>query len=340
MNINIAADKQYKKWIVELKDKIQHAQIKAAISVNRELLSLYWELGREMLEKEKKAGWGDALIKQLSKDLSLAFPGVTGFSARNLFYIKRWFSFYKDAGEKVPQLVALIPWGHNREIITKCSVVEEALFYVQATIQNNWSRAVLLLQMESDLYNRRGKAIDNFGETLPPPQADLARETLKNPYNFDFLSLGEEAGERGLENGLIDQIQKFLMELGQGFAFMGRQFRLDVGGDDFYLDLLFYHTHLHCYFVVEIKATAFKPEYAGKLNFYLNVVNAQLRRPEDQPSIGILLCKTPNKLVVDYALQNVSSPLGVTEYQIMKAIPETLKGALPSVEDLEQELSD
>lgn len=359
MNTIIAADKQYKKWLIELKGRIQTAQIKAAIRVNHELLSTYWELGKEISVKQQQTNWGEALIQQLSKDLSAAFPEMKGFSRTNLFYIQKWYLFYQQIDkipqlvaqlpahgaepgnvEKVPQLVGQIPWGHNREIITKCSDISEALFYVQQTIQNNWSRAVLLAQIESNLYERQGKAIHNFQETLPLPQADLAKATLKNPYNFDFLTLGENAQERDMETALVDHIQKFLLELGQGFAYMGRQFHLDVAGEDFYLDLLFYHTRLRCYVVVEIKATKFKPEYAGKLNFYLNVVNGQLKHPQDQPSIGILLCKTPNKIIVEYALENMLSPLGVAEYQVINSIPDKLKGELPSIEELEQELSE
>jgi predicted nuclease of restriction endonuclease-like (RecB) superfamily len=356
MTHNLSVDKQYKKWIVELKDKIQTRQIKAAISVNRELLNLYWELGKEICEKQEKANWGDALIEQLAKDLSAAFPEIKGFSRSNVFYIRKWFLFYRSR-EIVPQvvgqfdnslknndfqaeLVTQIPWGHNREIITKCADNSEALFYVRETIKNNWSRAILVLQIESKLYERQGKAIENFQSVLPSPQAELARETLKNPYNFDFLTLGKEAGERGLESALTDQIQKFILELGQGFAFLGKQFAINVAGDDFYLDLLFYHTRLRCYVIVELKATEFKPEYAGKLNFYLNVVNAQLKHPQDQPSIGILLCKTPNKVMVEYALQNITNPLGIAEYQIINAVPDNLKGNLPSVEELEQELGE
>ena len=248
---HLSVDKEYKKWIVELKDKIRTTQIKAAIAVNRELLNLYWELGREICEKEQKANWGEGLIDQLAKDLSAAFPGVKGFSRRNLFYIKKWYLFYSDSlivqqavallgktfeteeSEKISQLVRQIPWGHNIEIIMKCPNMESALFYVRETIKNNWSRAILVLQIESKLYERQGKAIQNFQLALPVPQADLARETLKNPYNFDFLTLGQKAGERDLENALTEHIQKFLLELGQGFAYMGRQFPINVGGDDF-----------------------------------------------------------------------------------------------------------
>ena len=311
MEVLIATDKQYKKWLIELKNKIQAGQIKAAMRVNRELLNTYWELGKEIATKQQQANWGEALIPQLSIDLSAAFPEMKGFSRTNLFYIRQWYLFYKSASEKVQQLVGQIPWGHNCLIINKCSNTEEAHFYVQETLQNNWSRAVLSAQIESALYHRQGKAIHNFQETLSLPQADLAKETLKSPYNFDFLALGRDAQERDLEIALVDHIQKFLLELGQGFAYMGRQFHLNVAGDDFYLDLLFYHTRLRCYVVGEIKATEFKPEYAGKLNFYLNVVNSQLKHSADQPSIGILLCKTPNKVIVEYALENISSPLGV-----------------------------
>jgi len=348
---NLSIDRQYKKWIIELKDKIRTTQIKAAMAVNRELLSLYWELGKEICEKQEKANWGEGLIDQLAKDLSAAFPGVKGFSRANLFFIWKWYRFYRnpvqpvqntetEGLEFVSQVVRQIPWGHNREIIMKCSNVESALFYVRETIKNNWSRTMLVLQIESKLYERQGKAIQNFQTVLPTPQADLARETLKNPYNFDFLTLGREAGERDLETALTDHIQKFLLELGQGFAYMGRQFPINVGGDDFYLDLLFYHTRLRCYVVLELKATEFMPEYVGKLNFYLNAVNAQLKHPQDQPSIGILLCKTPNKVMVEYSLENIFSPLGVSEYRITSAVPEDLKGSLPSIEALEQELGD
>ena len=374
MTRKLSVDSQYKKWVVELKGKIGAAQIKAAMTVNRQLLELYWQLGKDIYEKQQKANWGDGLIEQLSKDLSAAFPNIKGFSRANLFFIRKWYLFYREAeivqqvvgeiggkekvpqvvgvlegsekvsqvvrlmGEKVSQVVAEIPWGHNRLIISKCSDVKEALFYVRETIRNNWSRAVLGAQIESGLYRRRGKTINNFDVTLDGPQADLARETLKNPYNFDFLMLGKDTQERDLENALIDHVQNFILELGQGFAYMGKQFPIKVGGEEFYLDLLFYHTRLRCYVVIELKATEFKPEYAGKLNFYLNVVNKQFRHAQDQPSVGILLCKTPNKIIVEYALENISGPLGVAEYQIMRSVPEDLRGELPSIEELEGEL--
>ena len=348
----------YQAWITQLKNKIRVSQLKAAVRVNTELILVYWQLGKEIVEKQQEANWGDNLIEQLSKDLSNAFPEMKGFSRTNLFYIRKWYLFYNreqalvpqlvgqlpavvnlDAEQElIPQLVGLIPWGHNREIITKCADVKEALFYVSETIRYNWSRTVLLHQVESQLYQRQGKALNNFSLTLPKPQADLAIETLKNPYNFDFLTLGPQARERDLEGALAEQVTKFLLELGQGFAYMGRQYQLNINGDDFYLDILLYHTKLRCYVVVELKVTPFQPEYAGKLNFYLNAVDAQLKHPSDNPSIGILLCKTPNKVVVEYSLKNVTAPLGVAEYQLTHAIPEELKGELPTIEEIEEEL--
>lgn len=348
----------YRSWIAELKNKIEVSQLKAAVKVNTELILIYWQLGKEIVEKQQEANWGDSLIDQLSKDLSAAFPQMKGFSRTNLFYIRKWYLFYRQGElivpqlvgqlaqtidlntrqELVPQLVGLVPWGHNREIITKCTDVREALFYVSETIRYGWSRAVLLHHLDSKLYQRQGKTLNNFALTLPKPQADLAVETLKNPYNFDFLNLGPQARERDLEDALAAQITKFLLELGQGFAYMGRQYRLNIGGDDFYLDILLYHTKLRCHVVVELKVTEFQPEFAGKLNFYLNAVDAQLRHPDDSPSIGLLLCKTPNKVVVEYALKNISAPLGVAEYQLTHAIPDDLKGDLPAIEEIEEEL--
>lgn len=337
MKQEFLSDGNYKTWVVELKSRIQSAQIKAAVSVNRQLLEVYWELGREISEKQKKAKWGDGLIDQLAKDLSGAFPGMKGFSRANLFFIRKWYLLYYEL-EIVSQVVRQIPWGHNVLIINRCLRVEEALFYARKTMENGWSRAALLMQMEGSLYERSGKIINNFDKTLSMPQADLARETLKNPYNFDFLTIGEKAKERDLEQALAEHIQRFLLELGQGFAFMGRQYSLEVDRDHFYVDLLFYHTRLRCYVVVELKATEFRPEYAGKLNFYLNVLNDKLKLELDQPSVGILLCKTSNKVTVEYALKNILNPLGVGEYRITSAIPENLKGSLPSIEELEQEL--
>ncbi|MFT3676575.1 MAG: PDDEXK nuclease domain-containing protein [Chitinophagaceae bacterium] len=360
--------KEYTAWLKQLKDRVRSAQVKAALKVNAELLSLYWDLGTEILYKETSAKWGDGWLYQLAGDLSAEFPDIKGFSHTNLKYIRRWVTFYSNnlIGQQpvaqlaqktkrqqlvaqnkkiqqpvapiIPQLVGQIPWGHHLQIITKCKDIDEALFYIAQTTQHNWSRSVLVHQMESGLYKRKGKAFTNFEYTLPKPQSDLANELLKSPYNFDFLQLGEEASERGLEDALIEQLIKFLLELGSGFAFMGRQRLLVVDHEDFFLDLLFYHTQLHCYVVVELKIDNFKPEYAGKLNFYLSAVDAQLKTEDDQPSIGLLLCKKAGKLIVEYSLKNISKPIGVSEYQLTESIPAKLKGKLPTIKQIEKEL--
>jgi len=368
MKSNIIKNKDYAAWLREIKAKIRNVQIKTAVRVNTELLNLYWELGEMIEEKQSKSKWGDGIIDQLSKDLMSEFPEMKGFSITNLKYIRKWYLFYSgeisqrlvdqlattskspqlvDEMEKSPQLVGqmaianligLIPWGHNREIITKCKDIAEAIFYVMETIKNNWSRNVLILQMESNLYKRQGKAITNFELTLPSPQSDLARETLKNPYNFDFLSLGKEMQERDLENALTHHMKKFMLELGKGFAYVGNQYNLRVEDDDFFLDLLFYNYHLHCFVVIELKVGNFKAEYAGKLNSYINIIDAQIKGNEDKPTIGILLCKTPNQTIVKYSLQGINTPMGVANYQLGKALPKELKGEIPSIQELEQEL--
>lgn len=332
----------YSLWVEHLKKDLHQLQVKAAMQVNRSLLAFYWKLGKEMIVMQEQSQWGDGFLFQLSRDLTHAFPGTKGFSKTNLFYIRKWVHFYQNIDfqtdtvnnssnsglpQFVPQLVEQIPWGHNREIISKCQTVEEAVFYVRETIKHNWSRAVLSHQIATRLFDRRGGAIDNFEATLPVPQAELARETLKNPYNFEFLTLSESYRERELETALIERIQQFLLELGQGFAFVGRQYPLKAGISDFYLDLLFYHIKLKAYVVIELKTTDFQPEFAGKLNFYLNVVDDKLRDENDNPSIGLLLCKTPDKVVVEYSLKNMNTPLGVSEYlPSIQAIQETMRG--------------
>jgi predicted nuclease of restriction endonuclease-like (RecB) superfamily len=374
-------DKAYKQWLLQLKERVRSAQIKAALKVNAELLNLYWDLGGQIIDKERNTEWGQKIIPKLSADLLKEFPELKGFSRTNLFYIRQWYLFYSDAipivqqvvgqlpaSEKgqqavaqmlpqpvaktsrrtvqqpvapiVPQLVGQIPWGHHLQIITKCKDIKEALFYIEQTTKHNWSRSVLVHQIENGLYKRKGKALTNFEYTLPRPQSDLANELLKNPYNFDFLQLGEAASERDLETALTDHLIKFLLELGSGFAFIGRQQLLVVDKEDFFLDLLFYHTRLHCYVVVELKIDNFKPEYAGKLNFYLSAVDAQLKSKEDQPSIGLLLCKKAGKLIVEYSLKNIGKPIGVSEYQLTESIPGKLKGKLPTIEQIEKELKD
>ncbi len=345
-------NKTYYSWLKELKHKVRLVQIKAAVKVNSELLQFYWELGQDIVDKQRNAKWGDGFLKQLSIDLSSEFPDMKGFSLSNLKYIKQWYLFYSQeigksqqavgqkpiAKQAVSQLVQ-IPWGHNIAIISKCKNLDEALFYIQKTIQNNWSRSVLVHHIESDLFKREGKAITNFKATLPKPQSDLARETLKDPYNFDFLTLTEKHNEKELENALIKHVTKFLLELGAGFSYIGQQYKLEVSGDEFFIDLLFYHVKLHCYVVVELKAVKFKPEFAGKLNFYVSAVDGILKSEQDNTSIGILICKSKNDTVVEYALKDVHKPIGVSEYIITKNLPDEFKSSLPSIEDIEAELS-
>jgi len=332
---------EYRDWVMALKTRLRETQLKAAVSVNTTLLEFYWALGADIVERQKDSDWGSGFLQQLSKDLMSEFPEMRGFSKRNLEEIRRWYKFYSSATPIAQQAVAQlvqIPWGHNLVIASKCQSIEEALFYVDKTIQNGWSRNVLVHQVESKLWERKGKSISNFAQTLPPTRSDLAQQSLKDPYVFDFLTLTDDFNERELEQGLIEHVTQFLLELGAGFAYVGRQVSLEVGGQDFFIDLLFYHTHLHCYVVVELKVGDFKPEYVGKLNFYLNAVNALIRKPGDEKTIGLLLCKKRNRLVAEWALGNVDQPIGISEYESMQELPDEVKGSLPSIEEIEAAL--
>jgi predicted nuclease of restriction endonuclease-like (RecB) superfamily len=341
-NSIIKADANYKAWLKGIKQSFAQTQLKAAVSVNTALLEFYWQLGGEIVEKQKNSQWGDGFLAQLSHDLMVEFPDVKGFSKRNLEQIRRWYSFWNlspaIAKQAASQLV-LIPWWHNVVIVTKCQTTAEALYYVQNTQQHGWSRNVLAHQIESGLYQREGKAITNFAQTLPPLQSDLAQQTLKDPYVFDFLSLTKNYNERELEQGLTQHITQFLLALGAGFAYVGKQVPLTVGEKDFYIDLLFYHLKLRSYVVIELKAGEFTPEHAGKLNFYLTAVDKQLKTEHDNPSIGLLLCKEKDKLVAEYALTDVNKPIGISEYQLTQALPDNLKSSLPSIEEIEAELA-
>lgn len=350
------SETHYHHWINDLKLKFQQAQIKASVKVNSTLLEYYWELGADIVEKQKNTTWGSGFLRQLSADLMTEFPSVKGFSERNLKFIRQWYLFYCNAIPKqsvsvseaqeqkgkqaVSQLDLLfrVPWGHNIRIVQQAKDVQEALFYVQKTSEHNWSRDVLSMQIKSKLFEREGKAINNFDVHLPKPQSDLAKQIVKDPFNFEFLTLTQDFQEAELERGLVTHITQFLLELGQGFAYVGKQVKLSVEDDDFYLDLLFYHLKLRCYVVIELKAVAFKPEFAGKLNFYLSAVDEQIKHPTDNPTIGILLCKSKKKTIVEYALRNMETPMGVSEYQITHALPEQFKSVLPSVEEIEAEL--
>lgn len=338
----------YSEFLNELKEKIRNAQLKAAIAASRELSKLYWELGKDIVEKQKREGWGSKVLERVAKDLQNEFPGVEGFSRTNIFRMRAFYLAYSNCLTAVGQLqenqlelLFNIPWGHNFILLDKLKSFEERLWYAKKVIEHGWSRSMLTLWIENKLHGREGKAITNFKTTLPPPQSDLAQQTLKDPYVFDFLTLHKEHLEKDLEDGLVNHIQKFLIELGQGFAFMGRQYPLTVAGEQFYIDLLFYHVKLRSFVIVELKAKAFKPEDAGQLNFYLSAVDDMIKHPTDNSTIGILLCKDRNKVIAEYAFRGIERPMGVIEYETMltRAIPEELKSSLPTIKEIETELS-
>ena len=330
----------YSKWIEDVKLLVHNARAKVALSVNSSVLELYWEIGKGVFLKQKDSNWGDKAINQISIDLKHEFPDIKGLSKRNIYAMKQWYSFYSQSSTFVPQAVAQIPWGHNRLIITKTKDINEAFFYTNQTIKNSWSRDVLEIQIADNLYQRQGKAITNFKSALPEEHSKLATNILKDPYNFDFLGLENDALEKTIEDELTKHITKFLLELGKGFAFIGRQVKIEVSETDYFLDLLFYHTELQCYVVIELKSGKFKPEFAGKLNFYLSAVDSLLKKPTDKPSIGILLCKKKDKIEVEYALRDLSKPLGVSEYKLTEAIPKSIQTQLPSIEELENSLEE
>ena len=327
---------EYKEFITNLKSKIKSAQLKAHIKVNEELLRLYWDIAKRIVQKQKESSWGDKVLETISKDLKKEFPNMSGFSLRNIQYMKKWYQFYSIVQQPVAQIFQ-IPWGHNIHIITKCKRVDEALFYVRETIENGYSRAVLIHQIESNLFGRKSKAITNFEQKLPAIQSDLAQEITKDPYNFDFLALRQRYDEKDLEDALMQNMTQFLLELGQGFSFLGRQYKIEVDGNEFKIDLLFYHIKLHCYVVIELKTTDFKPEYAGKLNFYISAVDAKLKSKIDNQTIGILICKSKSDTIVEYALKNVNSPIGVSKYELTEILPKEYRSSLPTVEEIEAE---
>ncbi len=328
----------YTDWLADLKTRIHSAQQRATLAVNRELVLLYWQIGRDILTRQAEQGWGAKVIERLAEDLRAAFPEVKGFSRANLMYMRAFAEAWPDA-EIVQQAVGQLPWGHNLVLLTRLKNAEQRLAYARSAIAHGWSRNVLNIHIETRLLERQGAALTNFELTLPKPQSDLARESLKDPYRLDFLGLGREAGEREIENALLKHITEFLLELGAGFAFVGRQVLLDVAGDEFFIDLLFYHLKLRCYVVIELKGGKFKPEHLGQLSFYLAAVDAQVKHPQDAPTIGLLLCKSKNKVVAEYALRNNTQPLGVAEYQLLDSLPAELQTSLPSIEQIERELA-
>jgi predicted nuclease of restriction endonuclease-like (RecB) superfamily len=351
----------YPQILGSLKEKIRQAQLRAVLSVNTELLGIYWEIGRTITMQEAEAGWGAKIVDRLAVDLRSEFPDMKGFSQRNLRYMREFYQAYPfpilqppvaklEMSEKISEdvenqyytilqpLVAKLPWSHHVLILTKARLADERLFYVQKCIENGWSKSVLEIQIDNRLHIRQGRSLNNFMDTLPAQQSDLANATFKNPYVFDFLSLGEKMQERDMEKALIQHLKKFMLELGKGFAYVGNQYRLQVDGNEFILDLLFYNIPLHAYVLFELKLIEFQPEFAGKLNFYINAVDAQLRGPNDKPTIGVLLCKTPNSTVVKYALQGMGTPIGISEIQLAEALPQQLRGEMPSIADLEAEM--
>jgi predicted nuclease of restriction endonuclease-like (RecB) superfamily len=334
----LALPADYTQWLAALKQRINGARQQALLAVNQEQIRLYHDIGREILERQNRQGWGARVVDRLSFDLRAAFPEMRGFSSRNLKYMKAFAEECPDLrfGQ---QAAAQLPWFHIVMLITKLRDPALREWYAREAVVQSWPRETLNVQIRDQLHLRKGGAVTNFEQRLARRQAGLANQILKDPYHFDFLGLGAEAHERDIENALMRHITRFLLELGFGFAFVGRQFRLEIGGDEFFIDLLFYHTRLKCYVVVELKAHAFRPEHAGQLNFYLSAVDAQIKASDDAPTIGLLLCRSQNRLVAEYALSGIDKPIGVAEYQLVRALPEPLDTNLPSIEEIEAELS-
>ena len=391
----LALNRDYKNWLTDLKQTIRKNQIKAAVQVNETLLRLYWEMGREINERQKNSKWGSGFLSQLSKDLMAEFPDMKGFSTANLYNIRKFYEFYSpllpilqqpvgqigleadgtifeqparksgivdknkifeqparkiqhdedklvaiDSLSRLQCILFYIPWWHHIILMQRCETPQEALSYVQKTIECNWSRSVLLNMLDTGLYESSGRAVTNFASTLPVPQGDLARQTLKDPYVFDFLTMRESYDERELENALTEHITKFLLALGTGFSYVGRQVRIQVGEEEFFPDLLFYHLKLRCFVVVELKTVKFEPSQLGQLGFYVTAINEQMRHPTDNETIGLLICKTKDKVVAEYALKNAAQPLGISEYKLSRFLPDEIKSSLPSIEEIEAGLSE
>lgn len=354
------SNEQYISWILDLKQKIQQSQIKAAIQVNSALIEMYWDLGKEISERNFENTYGSGFFSQLSKDLRIEFPEIKGFSESNLKYCKRFYLFYNQENtirhqvgdeftnednqnrqQVVDELINnifLVPWGHHVTLMTKCSTSKEAYFYIKKTIENGWSRAVLLNMISGKLIESQGKTINNFSKTLPEYESELIRETLKDPYIFDFINITETYKEKELENALTENISKFLIELGSGFAFVGKQVEISVGNQSFFIDLLFYHIKLKRYIVIELKTGHFEPEFAGKLNFYVTAVDKQMRDENDNATVGMIICKDKNEIIAEYSLTDLHKPLGISSYELKKILPENFKSHLPSIEEVENEL--
>jgi predicted nuclease of restriction endonuclease-like (RecB) superfamily len=329
---------EYRDFLADLKGRIHAAQMRSALAANAEMIGLYWYIGRSIIQLQQEKPWGNAVVKQLSADLIKAYPGISGFSRTNLFAMRQMVLFFDPQSKIVPQAVGQLPWGHIRVILAKIKDLTIADFYLKGTVAYGWSRDILVMQIEQRLHEREGKSVTNFQTALPKPQSDLAQQTLKDPYIFDFMTLAKDAKEQEIERQLIQHIAHFLMELGKGFAFMGSQYPMHINNKDYFLDLLFYHVNLRCFVVIELKKGEFKPEYAGKVNFYLSAVDDLMRGEHDNPSIGIILCKNRDKLDVEYALRDINKPIGVSAFQFNE-MPVHIQSQLPTVEELEQELT-
>jgi predicted nuclease of restriction endonuclease-like (RecB) superfamily len=324
-----------------MKDITQSSQIKASVRVNSSLIELYWSIGADIVSKQAESVWGSGIFAKISNDIKKDFPSLKGFSTRNLYNMKRFYLFYNQISHQVGaklQSIILIPWRHHIEIISKCKNTKEAIFYVQKTIEENWSRAILIRNLNSNLYKKQGKAINNFKNTLPAPQSELANEILKDPYNLDFIAVTDNYKEKELENALVGNITKFLLELGKGFSFVGTQIEIAVNKKPYFIDMLFYHIKLKCYVVIELKTVDFEPEFVGKLNFYVTAIDRQVKDEDDNQTIGILICKTKDKVIAEYALTDIHKPLGISSYDFEKVLPKKFKSALPSIEEIEKEL--
>jgi predicted nuclease of restriction endonuclease-like (RecB) superfamily len=330
----------YAEWLSELKSRIHVAQQRAVLAVNRELVLLYWRLGHDILQRQAQQGWGAKVIERLAHDLRVEFPQMKGFSRANLLYMRAFAQAWPQEEVIVQQAVGQLPWGHNLLLLAKLKDPAMRMNYAQRAIEHGWSRNVLGIHLETRRLEREGQAVTNFAERLPAAGSDLAQQSLKDPYVFDFLSTGKDADEREIETALVQHISSFLLELGAGFAYVGRQVHVEVGGDDFYIDLLFYHLKLRCYIVIELKAGAFKPEHTGQLSFYMTAVDRQLKSEHDEPTIGLLLCKSKNKVVAEYALHDSNKAMGVAEYQLIESLPAEMQTSLPSIEQIERELAD
>jgi predicted nuclease of restriction endonuclease-like (RecB) superfamily len=329
----------YASVLKELKERIQSERLRVTLAANSVMVLLYWDIGRIIVERQQQQGWGAKIIDRISFDLKHSFPEISGFSPRNLKYMRKFAEAWPDQ-TIVQRTVAQIPWRSNLALLEKLDDVDTRLWYAQKTVKNGWSRNILVMQIESRLHERQGQTVNNFAATLPPPDSDMATQIFKDPYLFDFLGTANLRKEREVEQALMDHVQEFLLEMGAGFAFVGRQMLLEVGDQDFRLDLLFYHLKLRCFVVVELKAVPFEPGFTGQLNLYLSAVDDLMRHPDDKPTIGLLLCKSKNELVVEYALRGLNKPMGVAQWetQLTETLPDNLKDSLPSIEEIEAEL--